>query len=54
MIDYGRRSWKGLPNSSSRTESTVNVPLNAGMKKLRQACVDRRLARSECFEEEPL
>ncbi|WP_156964682.1 hypothetical protein [Methylocapsa aurea] len=36
MIDYCRRYWKGLPISSSRAESTVNVLVNARMNKLRR------------------
>jgi len=36
MIDYCQRYWKGLPISSSRAESTVNVLVNARMNKLRQ------------------
>jgi len=36
MIDYCQRYWKGLPVSSSRAESTVNVLVNARMNKLRQ------------------
>jgi hypothetical protein len=36
MIDYCQSYWKGLPVSSSRAESTVNVLVNARMNKLRQ------------------